>query len=165
MAFRRYRNRRDTGSAWSAKNPVLASGEIGLDLTTGAFKFGDGTTAWDSLEYYNTSRQVLIGSIDGTVAVGVGTKRFPITATGDLKVVSVTMDTAPTIEDVIVDVNLNGSSVFTIQGDRPTVTVGTYEATAVPNVTSVTSGDYLTVDIDQASDGANFVIVIEVECY
>lgn len=44
--------RRDTGTNWSSANPVLASGELGINLTTGQFKIGNGTTAWNSLNYF-----------------------------------------------------------------------------------------------------------------
>lgn len=44
--------RRDTTSNWSSANPVLAAGELGLDTTTGRFKLGNGSTAWNSLASY-----------------------------------------------------------------------------------------------------------------
>jgi hypothetical protein len=43
--------RRDTTVAWAAANPVLADGEPGLDTTTSLVKYGNGTTAWNSLPY------------------------------------------------------------------------------------------------------------------
>lgn len=43
--------RRGTTAEWSAENPVLAEGEIGVDLTEGKGKIGDGSTAWNSLAY------------------------------------------------------------------------------------------------------------------
>jgi hypothetical protein len=43
--------RRDTSANWSASNPVLAEGEIGIDTTLRSSKIGDGSTAWDSLPY------------------------------------------------------------------------------------------------------------------
>ena len=43
--------RRDTSANWTSSNPILAQGEIGLDLTTSQYKIGDGTTAWNSLAY------------------------------------------------------------------------------------------------------------------
>ena len=43
--------RRGTTSEWSSYNPVLAEGEVGIDLTLDKFKIGDGTTAWNSLGY------------------------------------------------------------------------------------------------------------------
>lgn len=43
--------RRDTAANWTASNPVLASGEMGYESNTNKFKFGDGSTAWTSLNY------------------------------------------------------------------------------------------------------------------
>ena len=50
--------RRDSALGWSTNNPILASGEIGIELSpTPAqivlFKVGDGITAWNSLPYQN----------------------------------------------------------------------------------------------------------------
>lgn len=44
-------HRRGTASAWTSANPTLAAGELGLETDTGAFKLGDGATAWTSLAY------------------------------------------------------------------------------------------------------------------
>ena len=42
--------RRDTAERWSAANPILAEGELGLVLgTANQYKIGDGITAWNSL--------------------------------------------------------------------------------------------------------------------
>lgn len=46
--------RRGTSAAWSASNPVLASGEIGFDTTLNDFKIGNGSTAWNSLSLYSS---------------------------------------------------------------------------------------------------------------
>lgn len=43
--------RNDTAANWTANNPVLAKGQIGIQINTKKFKFGDGTTAWNSLDY------------------------------------------------------------------------------------------------------------------
>jgi hypothetical protein len=45
--------RRDTSIAWEANNPVLALGEPGLETDTFIVKYGDGSTAWNSLPYAN----------------------------------------------------------------------------------------------------------------
>lgn len=50
---RRIQLRRDTAAAWASTNPVLAQGEIGVNLTNNKIKLGDGTTAWNSLAYWN----------------------------------------------------------------------------------------------------------------
>jgi hypothetical protein len=43
--------RRRTAAQWTADNPVLGPGEIGVETDTGKIKFGDGTTAWTALPY------------------------------------------------------------------------------------------------------------------
>ena len=45
--------RRDTSTNWTANNPVLALGEPGLETDTFIVKYGDGSTAWNSLPYAN----------------------------------------------------------------------------------------------------------------
>lgn len=43
--------RRGTAAAWTAANPVLMSGELGLETDTSLFKIGNGVTSWNSLSY------------------------------------------------------------------------------------------------------------------
>ena len=43
--------RRDTKSRWAEINPVLMEGEVGLEVDTQNIKMGDGSTAWNDLEY------------------------------------------------------------------------------------------------------------------
>ena len=43
--------RRDTAANWTAANPLLLIGEVGLETDTGQMKVGDGTTAWNALPY------------------------------------------------------------------------------------------------------------------
>lgn len=51
MPFIQLQMRRDTSNNWTSQNPVLASGEIGINLDTYQFKIGDGTTTWTLLPY------------------------------------------------------------------------------------------------------------------
>lgn len=58
MAYAKIRPRRGTATEWSTANPILAEGEIGIEVPddgvgTGLvrIKFGDGATAWDDLPY------------------------------------------------------------------------------------------------------------------
>lgn len=44
-----FRIRRDTAANWTSQNPILATGEIGLDTTANLIKVGDGVTAWNTL--------------------------------------------------------------------------------------------------------------------
>lgn len=43
--------RRDTEAQWSAENPLLAQGELGLEFDTGRFKIGDGIDLYNDLPY------------------------------------------------------------------------------------------------------------------
>jgi len=51
MATVRIQLRRGTYNQWNSANPILAAGEIGIETDTNTFKFGDGVTAWNSLDY------------------------------------------------------------------------------------------------------------------
>lgn len=48
----RIRPRRDTAAGWTAANPVLLLGELGIETDTRRFKVGDGTSTWSALSYY-----------------------------------------------------------------------------------------------------------------
>lgn len=45
------KNRSDTSANWSKSNRVLEEGEFGYDTTNKKFKIGDGSTAWNDLDY------------------------------------------------------------------------------------------------------------------
>ncbi len=44
--------RRGLAASWTFENPVLSSGELGLETDTYKLKIGNGTTAWNSLDYF-----------------------------------------------------------------------------------------------------------------
>lgn len=46
-------HRRDTSANWALVNPTLLAGEIGYETDTGKAKIGDGSTAWNSLDYHS----------------------------------------------------------------------------------------------------------------
>lgn len=50
--------RHDTAANWTAKNPVLLDGELGVETDTTFFKIGDGATAWTSLKYVTSKSAV-----------------------------------------------------------------------------------------------------------
>ena len=57
--------RNDTAAAWTAANPILAQGEIGIESDTKLIKVGDGITNWNALEYGLLERPL---EIDGGTA-------------------------------------------------------------------------------------------------
>jgi hypothetical protein len=46
--------RRGTALEWTNANPILAEGELGLELDSNKFKLGNGNTRWNSLLYTST---------------------------------------------------------------------------------------------------------------
>jgi hypothetical protein len=64
--------------------------------------------------------------------------------------VRASLGSAPSGAAVIVDVNKNGTTVFTTQANRPSIAAAGFVSTKVtPDVTTLSDGDYMTVDIDQ----------------
>lgn len=69
--------RRGGSQEWRNANPVLAQGEIGIDLDSGRIKIGDGSTAWNSLAYErpvesvaNTANSLVQRDSDGNFQAG-----------------------------------------------------------------------------------------------
>ena len=51
--------RNNTAANFTAANPVLLKGEMGLESDTRKFKFGDGATAWNTLEYSSSNPAIV----------------------------------------------------------------------------------------------------------
>lgn len=47
----RQKQKYDTSTNWTTNNPVLLAGELGIESDTNKFKIGNGTSAWNDLEY------------------------------------------------------------------------------------------------------------------
>ena len=47
--------RRDTAANWTSNNPTLANGEMGVETDTFKFKIGNGSTAWNALQYASST--------------------------------------------------------------------------------------------------------------
>ncbi|MDZ7905167.1 MAG: hypothetical protein U5N55_04890 [Cypionkella sp.] len=60
--------RRDTAANWTAKNSLLADGQLGYETNTGRIKIGNGVTAWTALDYRFETSAAAWGSIAGTLS-------------------------------------------------------------------------------------------------
>lgn len=65
--------RNDTATNWTNNNPVLAAGEMGIESDTRKFKFGDGTTSWNNLNYVVSQREQVFISAQSALTVGTAT--------------------------------------------------------------------------------------------
>lgn len=66
------KTRRDTAANWTSTDPILASGEVGLETDTTLIKYGDGTSAWTALPYSAVSqiKQLAKNDTGGSVTKG-----------------------------------------------------------------------------------------------
>lgn len=94
-------------------------------------------------------------SKSGVLGISSGAGRFYVPRAASILKVTAAVGTAPTGQPLLVDVNLNGVTVFTTQANRPSIAAGAFKvaAGAVPDVTTLVEGDLLSVDIDQVGSG------------
>jgi hypothetical protein len=115
----------------------------------------------------STVKTTLTFAVVGTLTTGTDkapTILAPCTLT--IVKVKVVVKTAPTGAALIVDVNKNGTTIFTTQGGRPSIAIGdTTDDSDTPDVTALAETDKLTIDIDQVgSTIAGADLTVEVVC-
>jgi hypothetical protein len=78
--------------------------------------------------------------------------------------VRLAVDATPVGADLIIDLNINGTTAYTMQANRPTIAAGNTSAIAtLPDITSIAAGDKISLDIDQIGSttaGENLAITI-----
>lgn len=102
--------------------------------------------------------------IDDTLAVDTEVMSFIAPCPMTILDVLLKVDTAPTGASLIIDIHLNGTTVFTTQANRPTITAGNTSATsAAPDVAAIAAGDKATLEIDQIGStvaGKNLSVLV-----
>lgn len=113
------KHRRATAAEWESTNYVLAEGEIGYDTTSKVTKMGDGTTAWNALPAFSTTRFTFAtaewGDISRIAAEGGAQKYFNV---GDEKTVE--LSTGKVITLVILGFNHDDLT----SGGKAPITIG-----------------------------------------
>ena len=108
--------------------------------------------------------KALILEASGDMAVGTTKAFVPAPFAMEITKVKAQVLTAPTGADLIIDINVNGTSIYTTQANRPTIASGdtTVEAD-LPDSLSISENDMVTIDIDQVGStiaGSNLAVVI-----
>lgn len=79
----RHKQKYDTSTNWSTNNIVLLAGEIGIESDTNKFKVGNGTSAWNELDYAGGSEIPLYSTTgqntDGAMTQKAVTDAIPTT--------------------------------------------------------------------------------------
>lgn len=104
-------------------------------------------------------------TVSGGLSVAAGAIKVPAGVAWTLTGVRLAVGTAPVGAAILVDVNKNGTTVFSTQGNRPTIADGATSGGpgTAPNVTAVAAGDLLSVDVDQVGSGtagSNLTVVV-----
>jgi hypothetical protein len=148
----------------------VCAGLNNLGLFTGAtmptHKSSHAGGGADKLKY---ARQALF-YVSGDLAVG-GNQSAEIVYRGPTATITRAdghVKTAPTDADLIFDINVNGTTIWSTQANRLTIAASATSGTQTTfNTTSVTDGQIITMDIDQVGStipGANATVLLELYC-
>lgn len=111
---------------------------------------------------------IVMGDASDPLTTGADKNPIPMEAPCALTITEVRLKvkTAPVGAAIIVDVNKNGTTIFTTQSNRPQIADGQTEGnTTTIEVNSLVKGDDLTFDIDQVgSSTAGSMLMVEVIC-
>lgn len=112
-----------------------------------------------------TVEQAFTFSFTGPLTTLSGAPRLPIVGgTYQISSIAAMVAEAPTGSSIILDVNKNGTTIFGTQANRPTISAeSTAASVGAFSVSSVTTGDYVTVDVDQvgsSTPGTHLTVVI-----
>lgn len=143
-----------TGSAW---NSVLIVRE---DIQTQVDDLEDAVVALDTeidlvaATVEDASIRTIVFADDRNVlTVGAGDARWYNHEGSDLEILGswASAGIIPTDSDLVLDVNIDGTTIYTTQANRPTVDDGTNggDLTPPPDVAILPEGSYLSVDVDE----------------
>ena len=107
--------------------------------------------------------QMLTMHHKGALTTGVKqVMRLPFA--GKVTYVTAAVGTAPAGSSIILDINKNGTTMYTTQGNRPTIAAAGTSVTATnPDVLTWAAGDRLSLEIDQVGSstaGANVTLCV-----
>lgn len=111
------------------------------------------------MRYRRVATGSLIGELafsrSGVLGVVAGVSRYLVQAPLTVLGVRAAVGTAPVGSAILIDVDKNGTTIFTTQAHRASIAAAANatSAEAVPDVSGFIAGDYLTVDIDQIGSG------------
>lgn len=132
--------------------------------TDGTYLKGDGTgtSSWASLTINRAFSWYLAGTLSTGTNQGI---RWIAPQDMTISKCWLRVKTAPTGAAILIDININGSTIWSTQGNRGTIAAsGTNNSTTTFDTTAISNGDYLDLDIDQVGStvaGADLTVVLE----
>ena len=152
------KQRYDTAANWTAQNPTLLAGEIGIESDTKKWKVGTGSTAWTSLAYAIGGTYPIVNADIAAGAAIVDAKLATITTAGKVSN-SATTATSAYIASTIVarDASGNfsaGSITASLNGIAAHVITNanlTGDVTSVGNATAIAAGVIVDADVNASA--------------
>ncbi len=114
------------------------------------------TIVVDTRNLFEEKTAMFVQTGDVDVALDIENIRIYNTfgSTGTIQNVSCWVNTVGTSSAITVDVNKNGTTIFTTQGGRPTLVASdNFDTSDTPDVTIFADGDYLQIEIDASDSG------------
>lgn len=146
--------RRDTATAWSTVNPVLADGEMGLDTTNDKIKIGDGSSTWTALPYaFDTPAETTTKASNAQSAAEATAAGALSTHEGDTSTHGVTTVAGVSETQTLTNKTINGNSnTLTVLNNQTTATASSNASTIVlRDASSNTAVNQVTLGADPTS--------------
>lgn len=143
--------RSGTAAQWTSANPILALGEQGIETDTRKVKYGDGTTAWNTLAYATYTLPIATTSVLGGV-ISDGNS-INVDGTGVISTVSVGK-IKQQVKNATGSILTKGQAVYINGANGTNVTV----ALAQANAESTSSKTLGLIEADIAINGFGYVV-------
>lgn len=148
-----------TGGTCKINDPVVLTAGEQMRVRT-----SDGQTltlAAHRNDFVTSEIEAYTFSVTGTVPSSqTGASRIYMEGSYVVESVRAAVGTVPTTA-VVVDINKNGTTIYSTQANRPSIAIGANSATGgTPDVVAFAAGDYLTVDVDAGAGAANLAVTI-----
>jgi hypothetical protein len=143
--------RRGTTAEWAEANPILAQGELGLDITQNKFKIGTGLTSWNYLNYGADSVSYATAAGYATSS-GIATLSQGLTGTPNISVGIITSTGIYATSGIVSALNITAS---TYRGSGINLTGIVTSIVAGSNVSISTSTGTVTINVSGGGSGVS----------
>jgi hypothetical protein len=142
-----------TGNA--GKILIVNATESGIEFTS--YVPSSGTTTLSGIASNDA-----VFFIDGALASGIAMSySYVVPRNMTISGIFAYVETPGDSGDTIIDVNKNGTTLFTTQANRPSVAYNdTSSIKAVPDITELLEGDIITIDIDTVAEAAEDLTIV-----
>ena len=156
------KQRYDTAANWTAQNPTLLAGEIGIESDTKKWKVGTGATAWTSLVYAIGGTYPIVNADIAAAAAIVDTKLATIATAGKVSGTAVTSGNISTSGSFTSTSTVTGTNLIPTGSGVPTNGIYLPAANSVAVATNSTGRLFVSsaglVGIGNSSPGADLDI-------